>query len=142
MNDDRLWRGGGADGRAVLGGLLLAPAALVLTVAAIAMAVGASLEADRSTVLRFAMRTTTIVAYGLCLCWGLPVFSWLAGRGKAGLAPLLLAGAVPGLLFGAWLAVRASGLSQFSFMAAGAAAACGAFVAAVFWFTVRSIDRK
>lgn len=142
MRDERLWRGGGAGGRALLAGLLAAPAALVVSVAALGLAVGASLESDRGAVLRFAVRYAAMTSYGLTALYGLPVFAWLARRDRAGLVPCLAAGAAPGLLFGAWLAAKASGLSAFTLFAAGSTAACGAFTAAVFWFVVRSVDRS
>lgn len=142
MDKNRLWKGGGASRKALTAAALSAPAALVLALGLVGLAVGASLEHDRSAVLRFVMKAAAVAGYPLCLLYGLPAFLFLAGRGRAGLAPVLLVGALPGLLFGAWLAARASGVSGFTVMAAGAAAACGAFVAAVFWFVVRSLERR
>ncbi len=142
MKNERLWRGGGAGRRAVAIGFLLAPATLVMTIAGIALTVGASLEFDQGVIVLFTLRTSVAVSYILCGVYGLPVFYGLARCGRAGLVPLILAGTLPGLAFWTMVAVRTSGLSAFIVMAAGAAAACGALVAAVFWLVVRSLERR
>lgn len=139
---DRLWRGGFPSRRAAAIGLLAGPALLTAAVWLLAVSVGMLDDYDGPRVVSYLVKQVAVLSLLAAALYGLPAALVLARFDRAGLLPLLLAGAGPGVLALLAAAFRRAPLTPPVLLGAAVVMSCGAFAAGVFWLAARRLDRR